>query len=211
MRLREAGRTVLGALSGMLSVLRAVRLACLLHDVGKLSQGWQGWVRAYEKAIGEEELLVKGEGYAHTHSNPNEPRHEAAQKSVKPKKPHHAGESALAVCRLMLKALEGNEILAKAALTAITRHHTYDAATCEVFVLEAQAKRQIERTLKHTPDLAEWVDMNLLVTKDQNRNAFGSEFIIPSDEWWGWLAYLLIVRALRRADQAGTAEGTKTR
>jgi len=32
---------------------------------------------------------------------------------------------------------------------------------------------------------------------------------ISPDNLWGWLVYLLLARALRRADQEGTARGTR--
>ena len=33
--------------------------------------------------------------------------------------------------------------------------------------------------------------------------------LVRPDETWGWLAYTLLARGLRRADQEGTAMGSK--
>lgn len=192
------------------SVLYAAWLVCLLHDVGKLSQGWQGWVRAYQKQIGSP--VGVGFAAAHTDAEWNNPVHKAAEQAIrgKHKKPHHAGEGALATSRILTQAFGQNEPLVKAALTAITRHHTPFARECELYSLEPQAKDHIQATIEMTPaDIGSLVDVGLLKSEAKSpANSFSGLMSEPSDTY-GWLAYTLLVRALRRADQAGTARGSK--
>jgi len=193
------------------SVMRAVWLACLFHDVGKLSTGWQGWARAYQKEIG---MPVSQDFSAgHTEYDRKNPIHANAEKMISKryKKPNHAGESALATAKVVAKAFAPNEAgLAKAILTAITRHHTPFASECKTYVLEEQAKNHISATLGFMPkEIQELVNLELLRgNESKNQNSFSTLMIAPDDEY-GWMAYTLLARALRRSDQAGTAKGTK--
>lgn len=193
------------------SVMRAVWLACLFHDVGKLSIGWQGWARAYQNEIG---MPVSQDFSAgHTEYDRKNPVHASAEKMIsnRYKKPNHAGESALAVAKVVARAFASNEAgLAKAVLTAITRHHTPFASECKTYVLEKQAKNHISATLGFTPkEIQELVNLELLRgNESKTQNSFSTLMIAPDDEY-GWMAYILLARALRRADQAGTGKGTK--
>jgi CRISPR-associated endonuclease/helicase Cas3 len=193
------------------SVMRAVWLACLFHDVGKLSEDWQGWARAYQKEIG---MPVSREFSAgHTEYDRRNPVHEKAEKSVRThhKKPNHAGESALASVKIMSKAfgLPIEEGLVKAILTAITRHHTPFASECKPYVLEEQAESHIYATLGFVPEEArQRINLELLRSESKTiQNSFSNLLIAP-DDTFGWMAYALLARALRRSDQEGTARGT---
>jgi len=192
------------------SVMRAAWLACLLHDVGKLNKDWQGWARAYQKQIGKP---VGAEfAAAHTDNEWNNPIHREAEKAVhgKHRKPHHAGEGALATSRILAQAIGQNDALVRAALTAITRHHTPFARECERYTLESQAKDHIQATIGLIPtDAGQWVDGSLLKPEAKSPpNSFSGLMSEPSDTY-SWLAYTLLVRALRRADQKGTEQGSK--
>jgi CRISPR-associated endonuclease/helicase Cas3 len=193
------------------SVVRAAWLACLFHDVGKLSTGWQGWARAYQKEIG----MPVGQDFSagHTEHDRKNPTHASAEKVVgkRYKKPNHAGESALAIAKIVARAFAQNEQdLAKAILTAITRHHTPFANECKIYALEEQAKKHIRATLGFTPDeVQQQINLDLLRSEVNTMpNSFSSLLIAPDDEY-GWMAYALLARALRRSDQAGTAKGTQ--
>jgi len=192
------------------SVLKAAWLACLLHDVGKLSKGWQGWVRAYQKQIGNP--VLAGFAAAHTDSDRNNPKHKEAERAIfgKHKKPHHAGEGALATAGILLKALDGNKLLVKATLTAVTRHHTPFAKECETYLLEPNAKDHIQATLGFVPaDVQSVIDLSLLKGEVKSTpNSFSGLLIEPNDTY-GWMAYTLLARTLRRADQEGTARGSR--
>ena len=187
------------------SVTRAAWLICLFHDVGKLSQGWQAWARAYQKEIG---APVKATfAAAHTDSDPNDPQHKAAGRTVRPHKPNHAGESALAVGPILVQALEGNEPLVRAALTAIVRHHTPFAGSAAPYALEMQAGPHIQTTLKFLPqEVQSRTNLSRLKIKATQEQPVA---IVGPEDRYGWLAYTLLARALRRADQEGTARGSK--
>lgn len=187
------------------SVTRAAWLVCLFHDVGKLSQGWQAWARAYQKQIGAP--VAATFAAAHTDSDPNNPQHKAAAKAVRVPRPNHAGESALAVGPILAQALEVNEPLTKAALTAIARHHAPFAGSAARYTLEAQAGTHIQTTLELLPKEAQSrVSVARLKVKAVQEQ---SVLVVGPEDAYGWLAYLLLARALRRADQEGTARGAK--
>lgn len=189
------------------SVLHAAWLVCLLHDVGKLSTGWQGWAHAYQKQIGKP--IGTDFAAAHTDSERDNAEQRAAEKAIRGRhpKPHHAGEGALAISIMAAKAL-GNESLIRAALAAIARHHTPFAKDSKAFVLEAGAARHIEATLAFVPPaLRERIDVRGLKKEVQALNTLHTVLARPDrdDEW---LAYVLLARALRRADQRGTELGS---
>lgn len=193
------------------SVMRAVWFACLFHDVGKLSEGWQNWARAYQKEIG---MPVSHDFSAgHTEFNRANPHHEKAEKLMRfrHKKPNHAGEGALASARVIAKTFAQNEEgLAKAVITAITRHHTPYASECGAFSLESQAEIHIHATLEYAPEnIRHWVNLEVLRTEAQTQQSSFSNLLILPDNTFGWMAYALLVRALRRSDQEGTARGSR--
>jgi CRISPR-associated endonuclease/helicase Cas3 len=191
------------------SMMRAAWLVCLFHDVGKLDKRWQAWARAYQQQIGRP--IQSDFAAAHTDSDRNNPAHKEADKAVQFRhpKPHHAGESALATSPILRRALP-DEFLFRAALTAITRHHTPFAKECELYGLEPQAHSHIQATLQFVPEeVRAYLDLTHLRTQVKTPpDAFSNLLVRPDDEC-GWLAYSLLARALRRADQEGTSRGTK--
>jgi CRISPR-associated endonuclease/helicase Cas3 len=191
------------------SVTRAAWLTCLLHDVGKLDKRWQAWARAYQKQIKAPVSLDFA--VAHTDSDKNIPAHKEADKLVQRRfsKPHHAGEGAYAVGAILARSV-GNQALTYAAVTAMSRHHTPFANGCDVYALEAQAAQHINNTLPFVPaEVRETVDLTRLKLQAATKpNSFSDAMMMPNDDY-GWLAYILLARALRRADQEGTARGTR--
>lgn len=138
--------------------------------------------------------------------------HEAAAKSIygKHPKPNHAGEGALAVSSILASALGSqHKALIQAALTAIARHHTPFARECGPFTLEAQASRHIQATLRFVPEeMSKPINLSLLKPEVKiPPNSFPNLLVSPSDDF-DWLAYTLLTRALRRADQEGTKRGS---
>ncbi|MBI5292805.1 MAG: CRISPR-associated helicase Cas3' [Chloroflexi bacterium] len=193
------------------SVLRAAWLTCLLHDVGKLRKGWQGWARAYQQQIRRPMKLDFAA--AHTDMDRNNPAHREAERAIHGKypKPHHAGEGALASSSIITQALGAEcKLLARAVLTAIVRHHTPFAQECEPYILEAQAEGHIRATLSFVPEeVRQHVDLKLLKPEVKTPpNSFPNLLAKPEQDL-GWLAYILFARALRRADQEGTERGSK--
>lgn len=193
------------------SVMRAVWLACLFHDVGKLSEGWQGWARAYQKQIGMPVPANFAAG--HTENEWKNKEHKDAEKAVHKKhpKPNHAGESALATAKVIARSFsKAEEGLAKAVLTAVTRHHTPFASECKTYVLEEQAENHIYATLDFVPkEIRQRVNLELLRSESKTLQNSFSNLLIAPDDTFGWMAYVLLARALRRSDQEGTARGTR--
>ncbi|MGQ9815968.1 MAG: HD domain-containing protein, partial [Candidatus Roseilinea sp.] len=190
------------------SVLRAAWLVCLLHDVGKLSVGWQAWARAYQRRIGQP--VQPNVAIAHTSFDRRNPAHQEAEAAVRAKhpKPRHASEGALACAQILASALDKNTSLVKAALTAIARHHTPFAQECQQFRLRDDASDHIRTTLAFVPDdVASRVNLNELRHKDHGCEQFRNLMAAPDDDF-GWMAYTLLVRVLRRADQRGTEMGS---
>lgn len=194
------------------SVMRAVWFACLFHDVGKLSAGWQGWARTYQKLIGKP--VSSDDAFGHTEYDRKNPDHDRAEKAVRKqhKRPNHAGESALAIAKVIAKAFtqENEKPLVKAILTAITRHHSPFASECQAYVLEEQAEKHLYATLDFVPEeIRQRVNLELLRSQSKTiQNSFSS-LLIATDEPFGWMAYALLARALRHSDQEGTARGTR--
>lgn len=191
------------------SVMHAAWLTCLLHDVGKLSVGWQDWAHTYQRQIGQP--VRTHYAVAHTTYDPRNPAHAAAQAAIRARqpKPHHASEGALACAQLLTAALAKNISLTCAALTAITRHHTPFARECQPFTLRKEAGDHIRDTLGLIPnDIASRVDLSSLWLKDCSREQFANLLVAPGDDF-GWMAYTVLARALRRADQQGTALGSQ--
>lgn len=198
---REAGLTWIEG-----SVLRAAWLVCLFHDVGKLDKRWQLWAQAYQKQIGKP--MKPGSAAAHTDSDPKNEAHKKAEKAVHSKypKPPHASQSARAVAMILKQAL-GDELLVRAAITAISRHHGPFTTECKSYSLESQADAHIRATLDYVPEeVKQSVDVASLKSEIK---ANQEVLLVRPDETWGWLAYTLLVRGLRRADQEGTAIGSK--
>ncbi|MCW5850787.1 MAG: CRISPR-associated helicase Cas3' [Anaerolineae bacterium] len=191
------------------SVIQVAWLVCLFHDVGKLSQGWQTWARAYQAKLGEpmpDRFMA-----AHTHYDWRNPAHAAVQKAVGRARPPHSGESALAVLSILTNLLQPRlyktEGLVRAALSAIARHHSPFAQGYQTFSLVPTARDEIEATLQQAPaGVRDGVDLShLRTTGDPKRLPFDA-LARPERcaEWW---AYTLLARALRRADQSGTQQG----
>lgn len=183
------------------STRRAAWLACLLHDVGKLSVAWQKWAHDYQCAIGQP--VDPSTALAHTTFDPANHAHADAEARLRQRKPRHAAEGALACAEVISRALDRNKELTQAVVAAIARHHAPFAATCDYFELRKDAADHIQRTLAFVPKtLVGCVNLDLLWTQPRNRHQFDQ--LIP-DDGFGWIAYTLLVRALRRADQLGTA------
>lgn len=187
------------------SVIQAAWLVCLFHDVGKLSQGWQGWAQTYQAKLGEP--MPSGFMAAHTHYDWRNPAHSAAQKAVGRARPPHSGESAQAVLPILVQCFKPHEGLIRAALSAIARHHAPFAQSYQPFSLAPTARDEIDATLQQAPaNIREGVDMSRLRTMADPKRLPFDALARPERraEWW---AYTLLARALRRADQAGTREG----
>ena len=168
----------------------AAELTVLLHDVGKLGKGWQGWVRDYQAAISQP--VNPDEAYAHTDSTTD--AHRMVERGMR-RRPPHAVESAVGAAPLLMELPES---LRQAAFTAICRHHGAFTSAYQGIQLMHNAADKVHETL--TGDAVTLYDkrtvaevpMEMFVPlKDSTVNQF--------------FAYALFARLLRRSDGRGTA------
>ena len=194
---------VCGWPAGMME--RAAHLVVLFHDVGKLNRGWQNWVVRYQKAIGQP---VPAGFYAHTDSEPTNPLHQEKQKALG-RKPPHAVEGAVAVAPLLVVASEMCEPVFNAAFTAIARHHGAFTRKYRRYMLAPAASQAVAETLAWLPEsLAIGLEAgDLLLSEDPARTPVDELLVDPGRDR-EFLAYVLLARALRRADQLGTMMGS---
>lgn len=175
---------------------RAIRLAIALHDLGKLDERWQAWVRAYQAEIGER---LDDETFMAVHVHMETPEHEAVALRMKSRRPPHAGEGAIAGAKIAHKVLEGNEGLRRAVITAVARHHSAQAGTFGDYRLKRTARVALKEALEAAgldgSAAGDWLPQ-APATKLENHILR----LPPDDPHAWWLAYFLIVRALRLAD-----------
>lgn len=188
------------------SLRRAAELAVLLHDVGKLSVGWQQWVREYQAKIAVFEdnsslAAQPDQAYAHTHLK-NE-AHREIERSMS-KRPWHAVEGAVGIAPIIAAELKNDDLLC-AVFAAVARHHSPYSDSHQPYRLIKNAHQFIADTF---PDRVTMPDLRDLITAAKWEDP--KELIPnPDGEVAAFLAYLLIVRVLRRADSAGTIAGSK--
>lgn len=191
---------------------RAAHLVVLLHDVGKLNQGWQNWVVRYQKAIGQP---APSGFYAHTDFDPASPLHQEKQKSLR-RKPPHAVEGAVAVAPLLFSAVDNCKPVFNAAFTAIARHHGAFTKQGKRYTLVTDAVQVVSETLEWLPPhLAAGLNTSTklsasveLWTDENPTKATVGDFLVNPGRDGEFLAYVLLARALRRADQLGTMMGS---
>ncbi len=188
------------------TVRTAVRLTAVLHDTGKLSTGWQGATRTWQeyKTPGK----VPSEPIAHTDFDPRTDR-EAKKGFRSP--PNHAAEGAYAMIAYLLAVFEDVQDVAVCILTAVARHHSGHARTLTDYALVPGAEKLVSV-------LASEIGLPPVRLADKPEisacgpnGAFSGNLLTATradDAKWLPL-YWYLVRCLRLADQAGTAEGGK--
>lgn len=188
------------------AVDQAARLVIALHDIGKLNQKWQDWAKKYQQLIGEP-LTDLSFMVAHT-LNQTE-AHRQVERKTKKGRPHHAGEGAAASVKIISEAAktwanskEGAQILFKAMLTAIARHHNAGTDSFDIYQVHSMAELALGRALA-AADLA-----SLPVALQPYQPIQFDKYLVKlGDDWWGWFLYFLLVRALILADHKSLAEG----
>lgn len=191
------------------TVLKAAWLACLFHDVGKLSTGWQKWAHAHQQAIGASVSNQLAVAHTDTRLTDDAMKIAAAKALRQNRKPNHAGEGAAAISAVLLAAVKQPEV-ARAAITAITRHHTPFATEFQDFTLVPLAAEHIAATLELLPaDIQRRVNLTALQSNLLPDPTFATAILVQPAQVWPWLAYTLLVRALRRADSIGTSYGSE--
>ena len=203
--------------SGMSALL--CRLACALHDVGKLSRPWQEWADVWERTVN---LDHHPEPLAHTTFDPD--CHGFLEKRFQqegPRRPPHAVASALACATVVQDLVDGllarvddqrRTNVADAVLTAVGRHHTPRARQGEPFWPTAGTDEIVRRSLELAAFPMAGARPIHLPTVSQHRemNRFEDEVVVRlgrSSDRGGMRAarealtlYWVIVRYLRIAD-----------
>ena len=128
-----------------------IRLAIVLHDLGKMDYHWQKWAHEWQKLIGRpvaDDYMV-----AHTDYNPNDTLHRAVEQKMPGRRPPHAAEGAVAALKKIYYLL-GNPRpedprwkLVKAVFTAIARHHSPKADSYKSFNLHPASNSVIDQVL----------------------------------------------------------------
>jgi CRISPR-associated endonuclease/helicase Cas3 len=178
-----------------------IRLAIALHDVGKMDRRWQDWAHDWQKRIGapvEEDCIL-----AHTDYNPDDPSHRAIEAEMHDRRQPHAVEGAVAVYRVLHQLLgapaqdDPQFKLMKTVFSAIARHHSPTADSYKAFALHRAAGTTLAQVLAGL--VASGQADKALVTSKRPQPIAG--FLVQPDARDELLAYFLIVRALRLADQ----------
>ena len=194
-------------------ITEMTHLIMAVHDVGKLSQGWQEWAQSWQKAIGKGEF---GFPAAHTDFDPENPRHQIKVG----KRPSHAVESALAALPIMqtlvVSDMEKYQPLLRAAFTAVARHHAPFSSQPGSYQLIPSHMQEIETTLQLLPKSVQELCQNVEAQAETNAKRdlppdFIERYLLinPRNER-DVCCYMLLVRALRAADQKGTSMGSQS-
>ncbi|MCP4421812.1 MAG: hypothetical protein GY805_34800 [Chloroflexi bacterium] len=194
-------------------ITEMAHLVMAAHDVGKLNQGWQDWAHQWQNGIGKQ---IENPTYAaaHTDYDPTNPHHQAQNKKMRGKRPSHAVESAMAAVPI-LRSLTAEdrkkyEPLLRAAFTAVARHHAPFSSQPSSYQLVVNHMQEIENTLQLLPENVQNLCHNINVlatinTRELPTNFLERDFLIKPQDI---CCYMLLVRALRMADQEGTRLGS---
>lgn len=177
----------------------AARLVLAMHDVGKMDQRWQRWAQKYQKALGEP---VKDASFVIAHTRSENEAHRQISRSIRPGRPKHAGEGAIAVAKILDASFPSQErsALRKIAMTAIARHHSPQTDRFDPsFQLVPAAPAALQQALQRAGVKLEDKVVDRLLSKAPNC-ALDHYILSGEDEDSWWLAYLLLVRALRLSD-----------
>ena len=170
------------------------RWVIMVHDLGKLDVRWQKWAHRWQEEVSElrgEDLTVPGDYLvAHTDYDERNEDEKALNCGLRRMKPNHAAESAAAAMDWLLDRT-GDLALARAALTAIVRHHSAGASGRHG---SFRACAGAEAALR---DLLEGADKICWEVEEGN---LGRRLIRPRRAK-ELLAYLLLARVVRMADQ----------
>lgn len=193
------------------------RTVMVMHDTAKLDRRWQQWAREWQKAIGRP-IADPTKTAAHTDYDPNNREHRRLNRSLRCQRPNHAVESALAALpilqSLVASDLEQYRPLLRAAFTAICRHHAPFSSNPGSFALVTTHPDEISHTLQLLPESAARQCRTVAALPAVDTNELSVDFLedgflINLDNEADVVCYMLLVRALRIADQKGTERGSQ--
>lgn len=181
---------------------RLAQLVIAVHDLGKLDIRWQKWAHRWQEEVsalrGKDLTIPDHYLAAHTDYDEQDEAEQALNRKLQRMRPNHAAESAAAAMDWLLDQT-GDQALARAALTAIVRHHDAGASgrhgsfrahpAAATALTEAFANVSLEGT-----------DMRGIQWDLPEGEALSRRLIRPRRES-ELLPYLLLARVLRLADQ----------
>ncbi|GHO88881.1 CRISPR-associated helicase Cas3' [Dictyobacter formicarum] len=207
------------------SLEQALRLLFAIHDVGKLSEGWQRWAHAWQSAVRSLNPHASSssthDAIAHTDLDRRDSQQRQLHKTITAtigRCPNHAAESAL-VCLPLIRhvALQqaaenvyAAEILSNAMVSAVVRHHhalTEGNATAfqgYPVTNQSHTDRQALSAALQAVFLDDLSTIPLIWTPPQTMLA--DAMVKPHESEMATLLYLFLVRLLRHADQLALQE-----
>lgn len=180
-----------------------LRALFVLHDLGKLDVKWQDWAHQWQakagKFFGDEDLSIPNDYMAaHTDYDGADDQQKNAQRKIRPQRPNHAGESAIASVGVLDTVCDENEDLWKAAFTALARHHSPKTGSYGSYQHNQEASQELEKAFQA-------VQLNSSLSQqisheDDGRKSFGVG-LIDLGTFHQRMLYFFLVRILRLADQ----------
>lgn len=192
------------------SLDRAARLLIAMHDLGKLSEGWQRWAHAWQTLKAgklNRRDYVLADDYMAAHTDYDGSKTEKGwQREVKSPKPHHAVEGTWA-CAEFLSTFctkltgEPRYDLLRALISALARHHDAFAVNCQPYTLHRYANRSLKKALSDAGENVKWgLNLDCLTVSDQGGQLSDKQCYHPNDPA-ELVLYALLARVLRLADQ----------
>ncbi|MCA9943106.1 MAG: CRISPR-associated helicase Cas3' [Ardenticatenaceae bacterium] len=172
------------------------------HDLGKLNVDWQMWAHKWQAQVGQfydgQSMAVPSEYMAaHTRYDPRDGRQREVQKKLG-RRPNHAGESAMAGLDILEEMAGESEVLFRAAVTAVARHHTPSVQDHTPYQHHRHAPLAIQAGLQAVQlPIALAGAVPIQVTEDEPLGEWLIDFLNNEQR----LVYFLLVRILRLADQ----------
>jgi CRISPR-associated endonuclease/helicase Cas3 len=187
-----------------------LRIACLLHDFGKLSKWWQDVMQGWQRTKDADALAsLQGAAIAHTDFDPRADRERQRREF---RQPSHAMEGAYAAADAIWTAIartptseDNQQGAARCVATAIARHHGPRTRTIGKFAWVQQYAREVDEVLGEAGACG---GPRSYAENDAKAANFCATAILraadPDDARWLPL-YWFLVRNLRLADQASQA------
>ena len=180
---------------------KAIRLVIAVHDLGKLDVKWQNWAHLWQdkvSALRGGDLAIPVDYLAgHTDYDDQVEGEREANRQMRYLRPNHAAESAYAAMELLRSNL--NLCLTRAALAAIVRHHAAGArGQNKQYSAHPCAQKEFKHILSEvglTDVTDEFIDWSFPAGEKLVNRLMRPKMRAEL------LAYFLIVRTLRLADQ----------